>query len=96
MYIINIVINKCKQNASLRGGIIQLETCSYKIIGINSQFEAHQYSFETISGSSIINKMQLSAHQLSTHKCQITAAMLGMLCQGREYLLQWISIASKQ
>ena len=83
MYITNIVINKCKQNSSLRSGMMQLQSCSHKLAGINWQFEAHQYSLETIWGSSIINKTQLAAHQLSTHKCQFKA-MLGMLFWGRK------------
>ena len=88
-HITNIVINKCKQiNASLRSGMMQLETCTH----INSQgstdnlklISIHSKQFEVCQLSSKRNS-QLTNYQLTNVKLK---QCLGCSFWGRKYLLQ--------
>ena len=56
-YITNIVIYKCKENASLRGGMMRLETCS-----LNSQGSTDNLKFISI------HSKRFEVRQLSTQR----------------------------
>ena len=95
-YITNIVINKYKQNAPLRDGMMQFETCSHKVI--NSQgltdnlklISIHSKPFEVRQLSTKRNS-QLTNYELTNVKlkqCLGCSAGGGNMCFNGSALLR--------